>query len=153
MPLKQNDWAYGRKTVPDACRAGAVTCAKFDFTIKDGETLAAADIVEIGGLLAFNEIVSYKLVHDAAGGTTTAKVGLLSGEFGDEDDSRTLGAEMYAAAAVAAAGVKTTELAGILLADSTDNDRGIGLQLSADTTASGSDITFTLIVEFCPKQD
>lgn len=153
MALIQNDWAYGRKTIPDACRAGAVTCAKFDFTIKDGETLAATDIVEIGGLLAYNEIVSYKLVHGAAGGTTKAKLGLLSGSFGDEDNSRTLGADLYAAADVAAAGVKATELAGPLLLASTDKDRGIGLQLSANTTASGSDITFTLIVEFCPKQN
>lgn len=153
MALKQNEWSYGRKTVPDACRAGAVTCAKFDYTIKDGETLLAADIVELGGLIAFNEIVRYRLVHDAAGGTTTAKVGLLSGKFGEEDDSRTLGSEFYAAQSVVAAGVNNGTNAEALLLDSVDYDRGIGLQLSADTTASGSDITFTLIVEFCPKQD
>lgn len=151
--IKQTNHATRKFVTPDASSAGAVTCAKFQYTIKDGETVAATDIIELGPLLAGNEIVDAFLVNDALGGTTTANVGLMTGEFGDAVSARTVGAELFSAQSVAAAGFNRLSSATAVNIDPTDNDRSIGLQLSADTTASGSDLLVTLVVQFCPKQD
>ena len=153
MALKQTEWATGQRATASACRAGDAMVMELTYTIKDGETLASTDKVELGLLPAFHHIVNATLVNDALGGTTTLDVGIMSGSVGEKDDTRTVGNELFDGADVAtAAATPMTSATGFRL-ESTDNHRSIGMTPSANVSASGSDLAVTLVVVYAPSSN
>jgi len=148
MSVIQTEWAKGQRATPSGCAAGDVKTVELSYTIKDGATLAAADIVELGFLPAFHQIVGAKLVNDALGGTITANVGFITGDPGSE----AVGTELYSAQSVAAAAATELNSAYALRLPSVDENRRLGLKLSADATASG-DKVLTLVLQYAASSN
>lgn len=144
MPIKQSAWAAGRKVAAVSGCAGEVVAQKFEFTVN--ENLAIGDIVEIGVLPAEHDVSDMVAVVDAMGAGVTVDVGVMSGDYGDTDQSRTSSNEFFAAQAVATATVARMSAASGFRLDSSRKDRSIGVKIGgAGVTASGQVITLEVM--------
>lgn len=139
MAIKQSDWAYGRRVAAVGDEAGDVICERYSYVITSN--LAAGDIIEMGPLPAFSFPVDAVLVTDELG-DSTIDAGIMSGEFGSSDQSRTCGAELFSAAADAS--VVRMSLPGVFRLTPVDKDRGIGVKVSAAITAANQRIDLLL---------
>ena len=72
-----------------------------DFTVLAGALVN--DVVELGAVPHASRIVDVHVFQDGVGAGCTADVGLLSGNYGEALQSRTCGAELYSALAIATA--------------------------------------------------
>ena len=144
MTIKQSAWAAGRKVAAVSGCAGEVVSQKFEFTVN--ENLAIGDIVEIGVLPAEHDVADMVAVVDAMGAGVTVDVGIMSGDYGDTDQSRTSANEFFAGADVAAATVARMASATGFRLDSGRKDRSIGVKIGgAGVTASGQVITLEVM--------
>lgn len=143
MALKQSKWAKGLKQVPESGEARGVVVERFEFSVDDD--LSVGDIIELAGLPAYHFPVDAVLDVEALGASTTLDVGLMSGDYGDNDAARTCSNELFAAqSSASAAVVRMTKSAGFQLASSSKS-RSIGVKLGgAGVTASGQRITLIL---------
>lgn len=140
MAIKQSPWALFKRTAARPLTSGAVTRQEFYYDASAG--LLAADIVDLGVLPANAKIVNAQIYADASIGTTNATVGIMSGDLGSTDSSRTLGTEIFNAAAITNAHtaiVNLTAPSALNLAAGV-SDRSIGLQVSADVVAGAGKI-------------
>lgn len=147
MATRQTPWADGRETAPKPQTAGAVHCAKFvaDFSASGNlGAVADGDVIEIGLLQPFADIVDAILVPEGTYTSTTVKVGLMTGTAGDGVSARTVGGEIFAASTALTATVRNTLAAGFNIAP-VDYARGIGMQFDAAVVA-GSGKKCTLIL-------
>ena len=143
MAIVKSEWTKGRKQAPVSGEARNVVTERFDFTI--GADMAANDIVELAVLPAYHFVVDAVLILSAGlGAGRTVDVGIMSGDVGEEDNTRTSGNELYAAqdsaAAVASRMVKAD---GFLLAPG-NKDRSIGVKVSDTVTAANQKVTLVL---------
>ena len=139
MAIKQSDWAYGRRVAAVGDEAGDVICERYSYTITSD--LASGDIIEMGPLPAFAFPVDATLVTDELG-TVTLDAGIMSGDFGSDDQSRTCGAELFSAAADAS--VVRMSLPGGFRLTPVGKDRGIGVKVSDAITAANQRIDLLL---------
>lgn len=140
MAIKQSPWALFKQTAARPLTSGAVTKQEFYYDASAG--LLAADIVDFGVLPANAKIADAILYSDASIGTVNATVGVMSGDLGSTDSSRTLGTEIFNATAITnahTAVVRLTAPAALKLAPGA-TDRSIGLQVSADVAAGSNKI-------------
>lgn len=140
MAIVQSLWAKFKKTAARPLTSGAVTKQEFYFDASAG--LLAADIVDLGVLPANAKIHDAYIYADASIGTVNATVGIMSGDLGSTDSSRTLGTEIFNASAITNAHtalVRLTSPAAQKLAVGA-TDRSIGLQVSADVAAGAGKI-------------
>lgn len=147
MAIKQSPWALFKQTAARPLTSGAVTKQEFYYDASAG--LLAADIVDMGVLPANAKIHDAYLYADASIGTVNATVGIMSGELGSTDSSRTLGSEIFNGSAITNAHtalVRLTSPAATKLAAGV-SDRSIGLQVSADVAAGAGKI-IRLVVEY-----
>jgi hypothetical protein len=144
MALFQSDMAKRRETPPNGYVAGARMVAIATYTFNQNFT-AATDVLELGMLPAGARPIAVSLIG-ANTGATNATLGLMTGEDGSTDASRTVGTEFFSAQAINNATVNATLSACLAVAPS-DKHRGIGVTLSADVTA-GSTKKLTLLVEY-----
>lgn len=126
--------------VPDC--SGDAIAKRFAHTLSANPT--AGDILEIAVIPAGCRVIDIILDSDdldSNGSPTIAcDVGIMSGEFGSDSNSRTCGAEFFSASNLAQAGgvsratIKTAFRTGV-----TDYDRSIGIKFTtaAATFASG----------------
>lgn len=152
MAIKQNSAAKGTETIAYPSNAGEVVRNRFVFAVAAGTAIAAGDILEIGCIPANCEVVDIILDSDAidTNGTPTlvADVGIMSGEWGDEAQDRTCGAEFFSASnALRAGGVARPTLASAYRTSKSDKHRSIGIKVTtvAATQASGT-IGLTVLV-------
>lgn len=142
--LFQSKTAKGRSTPPVPYQAGMVAMALFDYTLTKAFT-AATDMLELGVLPAGAKLVSATLITEGLAATTAIDVGLLDGEAGDYDETRTMGAEIFTAAAL------NTEVNATLtkcLSFAPANvHRGIGVTLSVNQTV-GAGKVIRLAIEY-----
>lgn len=140
MAIKQSPWALFKQTAARVLTSGAVVEQEFYYDASAG--LLAADIVDLGVLPANAKILDAYLYADASVGTTNANVGIMSGDLGSTDAARTLGTEIFNAAALTTAHTAivrmTSPTAPKLAAGSVD--RSIGLKVSADIAAGAGKI-------------
>lgn len=131
MALIQSGWATRQRNTASSGCAGAEIAQLFEYTFT-GAAIAAGDIIELGVLPAYNSISGGYLFGDNA--TLAGDVGLMSGEVGEVNASRTVGAELFTATA-AAAGVATpiTDSDAFKIV-STDKDRSIGFKVTTGAT-------------------
>lgn len=144
MALFQSPAAKGKQTPPVGYVAGAKMVAVFKHTFTEAFT-AASDKLEIGMLPAGAQVLNATLISGALG-VTTADVGLMSGDAGAKDATRTVGNELLNDASVNSTEAPATAASCIAVAPA-DTHRGIGVTLSADVVA-GSTKTLTLIIEY-----
>ena len=149
MAILLNDISRRLATPPQPFSFGAVHVAEFVYDASAG--LLAADIVDIGVLPAGCRFVDATFSADASLGAANVNVGILSGEIGDlNQGGRTLGTELFAAAAITNAHtsvVRMSNPAGFALAANKTTHRSIGLQVSANI-AAGAGKVIRLFVEY-----
>ena len=116
---------------------------EYDFTTA---FVAAADRIEMGMLPAGAQIVGATVIGSAGLGAVTANVGIMSGEFGSNDNARTVGSQLFSAANVNAAEANATRAACLGVAPS-ENHRSIGATLSGNV-AAGAGRRLTVAVEY-----
>lgn len=131
MAMIQTPWATGHRSTPTAERAGNVMTQELSYTVKNGDTLAAADIVEMGILPAFHHIVDIQVYPEDA----EVLIGLMTGETGVKDDTRTLGPNLIGHDGV--------------MIPSVDYHRSIGMRVAADLVAT-EDTPITIVVKYAP---
>lgn len=147
MALKQSSWAKGLLQAPTSREGGGVVAEKYKFTV--AENLAAGDIIELGILPAFHQVVEAILIVDEAG-TATYDVGIMSGAVGaatnSDGSARTSGNELFAGAADASV-TRATKPDGFRIAP-VEADRSIGVKLvGAGITAANQVIELVLLTK------
>lgn len=145
MTTLQSQIAQGVKPVPQAFTAGAVVAYRAEYTIPSGTTVATTDVIEMAVLPADHTLIGVTIVGAGFTTGTTAKVGLMSGEVGDDESARTCGSEIAAAADVkdTESSAKASALAAIA---KSDTDRSIGLQLSASEAGPSKTVTLVILM-------
>lgn len=144
MAIKQSAWAAGRKVAAVSGCAGEVVAQKFEYTVN--ENLSIGDIIEIGVLPAEHDVADIIAIVDGMGTGVTADIGIMSGDYGDTDQSRTSADEFFAAQAVATATVARMSAATGFRLDSSRKDRSIGVKIGgAGVTAAGQVITLEVM--------
>lgn len=137
MALIQSPWAVGMLNPPRPQTAFSAHDLMYIMDVP-AAGIAGGDIIELAVLPPYARIVDAKLITVGSLGAATVDVGLMSGLTGEptnEDGSaRTVGTELFAAAALTA---EVTQLAksAALLVSPTQKDRSIGLKFSAAVTA------------------
>ena len=132
------------KSPPNPQAAGIVGVAifKHDFTTT---FTAADDLLEIGILPAYAQIISATEISLGLG-AITADIGLMDGQAGQNDETRTAGVELFDDQSV-----NNTEVAAAvskcLAVAPASVHRGIGVALSGNV-AAGANKSLTLVVSF-----
>lgn len=142
--LFQSKTAKRRATPPVPYQAGMKAVAIFEYKFTQAFT-AATDLLEIGVLPAGARLINATTLSNGLGGTTTIDVGLMDGEAGSYDETRTAGVELLNDGASTAAQV--TPLASCLAIAPVETHRGIGVALSANE-AAGAGKSITLVIEY-----
>lgn len=131
---------------PIAGQSGTLMVAVFEHTFTTAFT-AATDILEIGLMPAHARVVGATVIGAGFGGAITADVGLMTGDQGANDDTRTLtGTEFFNDADVNGAEANMARAAALAVTQS-QTHRGIGVELSANVTA-GAGKKLTLVLEY-----
>lgn len=143
MSIVQSSWGELKKQAPISHEAGTVKAERYTYTVPVGVTLAINDIIELAILPTFHTVVDATLVTDALT-TSTLDVGIMSSIPGDTDQARTVGNELFAAAANGSA-VRMSKTAGFRIAPIQSNDRSIGVKvLVAPVVGAGQVIDLIL---------
>lgn len=139
MAIVKSQWATGQSTVPLNAVAGVVHFQRFTFTIT--EDLGAGDVIELAVLPAGATVVD-AFVSLGNLGAATADIGIMSGQVGEDDDNRTVGAELFDEAASNASARAEGETAFTIAP--VDRDRSVGLKVSEAVTASNQVVALHL---------
>ena len=144
MALFQSATAKNRRTPPVPQQAGMVAAAVFTHNFTKDFT-AADDILELGMLPAGAQAVKATVIGEGLG-SITADIGIMTGDAGENDETRSAGAEFFDDVSVndneAAAPVKTC-----LAVAPEQKHRGIGVVLSGNV-AAGPNKKITVVLEY-----
>lgn len=144
MALFQSRHALGQETAPVIYEAGCIGVAIFAYTFDKAFT-AASDVLELGMLAADTRIIGATVIGEGLG-AITADVGLMSGDFGAKDATRTVGNQLFNDQSVNDTEGNATRKNCLAVAPS-DKHRGLGVTLSGNVTASASK-KITLVLEY-----
>lgn len=144
MALKQTEMGKRRETPATGYVHGCLMVATSTYTFNAAFT-AAADKIEMGVLPAGARPVRAILIGEGVG-VITADLGFMSGAWGDNDDTRTVGAELIDGVSVNDAVAEATALACKNIAAANDH-RALGVVLSGDV-AAGAAKKLTLVLEY-----
>lgn len=144
--LFQSKTAKRRTTPPVAYQAGAMMVAVFEYAFVQAFT-AATDIIEIGALPAGAKLHGATLLGTGLDALNTADVGLMTGEAGDYDETRTSGEQLFNAVAAQAASEIDATRRTCLAITPADTHRGIGVTLTVNEAASSAK-KLTLVIEY-----
>lgn len=142
MAIVQSQMAKGVEIAPQAFTKGAVVAYRASFTIPTGTNIGAGDILELAVLPADHEFVTASLIPEGDFATVTADVGIMTGQVGSLDPSRTVGQEVFAGAELT--GLSSVDTTAPFLIEKSDTDRSIGVKFSA--ALNGDNQTITLLV-------
>lgn len=121
-----------------SCQAGEVRAVHGEYTVLGTEV--ATDIVHMVKLPAGHVPVDLTITTNGAGGTAAAKVGITDDPDGTTEDDDAF----IASASLAAAGItRAAAVAGFRI-PAVDNDRKVGLTLTAGLATAGQKIGLTL---------
>ena len=134
MAVIQSKFAKGVVGSPYPAFAGHVVAKRYDYSFSANPT--ANDIIELAPLPAGARVVD--MIFDAddldTNGTPLISfdVGIMSGNWGDESQSRTVGAEFFSATTIArTGGAARPTIASAFRSAPAANDRSIGLKIAA----------------------
>jgi len=139
MAIVQSDVISGKQTVAYPAYAGHVAVQTVN--INSPATLNAGDILEIGVLPALTRVVDLVVASDNVG--FSGHVGLVDGEVGLKDATRSCGTEFIANGTMN--GVKRLVTPPAFRVGSADHDRSIGIKMNSGTPAAG---TITMILTY-----
>lgn len=134
MAVIQSKFAKGVKGVPFPAFAGHVVAMRFDHAFSAAPS--ANDILELACLPAGARVVDMVLDSDDLDSNGSPlisfDVGFMSGNWGDESQSRTVGAEFFSGDTVARAGGSSRpSLKTAFRSAPASNDRSIGVKIAA----------------------
>lgn len=134
--ILQSKLATGEEQAPQTYGHGIVASYLASYTIATGVTVATTDIIEIGVLPGGCRIVGAKIFPTGDfGAGNTADVGIMSGDVGSTDSTRTSGDELFDGQTLTAASEISSDEA--LLVAPVDKHRSIGVKFSASVTGAG----------------
>ena len=149
MPkLTQSDEAKGIVGVPYPFCAGAVCAHRFQLAVPTD--MAVGDILELGvlpkGCVPVDLIVEADDI-DSGTAAITFDIGMMSGDAGDNDASRTVGAEFFSGTTLGqAAGIVRPTLKTAQRIAVADSDRSIGVKMThVPGTAAAGVVGLTLL--------
>lgn len=144
MALFQSATAKFRKTPPVPQQAGMVATAVFTYNFNRDFT-AASDILELGLLPAGAQPLGATVIGET-GTVCNADIGIMTGDAGENDETRTSGVEFFDNADVNAAETAATVKTCLAIAP-VEKHRGIGVVLSANIVA-GAGKKITLVMDY-----
>jgi len=144
MSLFQSDTVMRRKSPPTPQAAGITAKAVFKYDFTQAFT-AASDLLEIGVLPATAQLMGAEVIGVGLG-AITADIGLMDGEAGSRDETRTAGVELFDDQSVNNA-TASTATADCLAIAPEGIHRGIGVALSGNV-AAGASKTLWLVIEY-----
>lgn len=147
MAMKQSDAALGRVAIAYPSIAGHVVAQRFSYTLPTDT--AEGTIIEFAPIPPGCRVVDMVLDCadlDSGAPAILLDVGIMSGEWGVNDDARTCGAEFFSGSNVAqAGGVARPTLASAYKQAASDTARSIGIKLATDAaTAVSGEIGLTV---------
>jgi hypothetical protein len=141
MPLFQNQTAKNGKV--ETLLSGTNACIIIkEFTVPVG--VVVNDVVEFGAIPHQARIVDVEVFQDGVGAGCTADIGLISGVYGSDLNSRTCGTEFYAALAIATAGKAAQTTRNLMAVAPSDSAVGFGLRFAGAAPTAGRKITIAL---------
>lgn len=148
MTIRQSDYANGSKSSPYPSEAGAVCALRATFSVPTD--IAAGDIVELAclppGCVPVDAIFDSDDLDTNGAPTIVWDVGIMSGDWGDDDSVRTCGDEFFDGITTSQAGgvARTTEKDGFRVAAS-GSARSVGAKLvTVGATPAAGTIGLTL---------
>lgn len=134
--ILQSKLATGEEQAPQTYGHGIVASYLAEYTIPTGATVATTDIIEMGVLPGGCRIVAARVFPTGDFGVgNTSDVGIMSGDVGSTDSTRTSGDELFDGVTLTASAWNTSDEA--LLVAPVDNHRSIGVKFSASVTGAG----------------
>lgn len=134
MPIYRHKALVRGQELPEPLGGVSPVTLAFEYITKASEPLTTGNLIEIAGIPANCVVADAFFVFEDIDGATAASVdiGLLSGNYGRLDDTRTVGTQFAAAntAAPRSGGLITVTAAALLLEPSSA-DRGIGIRFVA----------------------
>lgn len=129
--LHQSKHALRRLTPPTPYAAGMVATAIFEHTF-DRAFTAASDKLEIGSIPAGAQVIAATALTENLSAGTTADIGTLTGDEGEDDDTRVLTADLlFDGLDVAGAATENAApMADCLAITPSDKHRGLGVTLN-----------------------
>lgn len=146
MSVIQSAAALGRVAIAYPSIAGHVVAQRFSYTVP--VNIAEGDIVELAPIPPGCRVID--MVLDSAdldtGSAILLNVGIMSGDWGDPANDRTVGAEFFSGSNVAqAGGVARPTLASAFKQGASDKARSIGVKIATDAaTAQAGEIGLTV---------
>lgn len=140
--INVSNFSNGSLPIKSADSAGDVICQDFFYDITAAQLLTG-DIIDMGILPAYHTVTDMILISsdiDTGSAAVTLDVGLMSGTPGDSTNTRTCGAEFFAASVSGQAGaIDRMSLPGGFKVLATQADRSIGVKilLQPATAAAG----------------
>ena len=121
------------------------------WTVSLPNTLALGDVVELAQLPGDTRLIDFTLICDDldTGAAITLNAGIMSGEWGDPDATRSVGTELLSASDIARAGgvVRATLPSAFKIAPvSTKRSIGVGVAAAAAGPAAGTVTLITTII-------
>lgn len=145
MAIIQTDWAKGILTPPRPQTHGAVHVVRYrvpldaaGFAALGVTQIGTGDILELGPIMNFARVVDATIIAEGAFGGATADVGIMSGQAGGLDASRTSGTEFFSAAALT--GIARANSVSAFTQASTELERGLGVKFSAAQSAAANKV-------------
>lgn len=135
MAIVQSQWGAQKRQAPVSAEAGGVVCEKYKFVVTSN--MAIGDIIELGVLPSYHTAVDTILISDAIG-TTALDVGIMTGEVGSPDQTRTMGNEFFSSAPGDAL-VRPNKQAGFRL-QPVERDRSIGVKIMNAALVASSQV-------------
>lgn len=148
MALKQSKQILAAKPVPALRDAVGLVAIVAEYVVPAGG-VPIGDVIEMGPL-PNNAVIVDGTAHNTAGtASSTLAWGLLSGNYGSQDNARTCGNEFAAAFSVAAAAI--TRLGKpYTAATQPDDSKGWGFVVAGAALQAGQVIRATLLVAPAP---
>ena len=143
MAIIQSEIAKGTIAVPQAFTSGAVVAHLATIELPLGVDAGASDIVELTVLPANHRVVDAIVMADGFT-TETVDIGLMTGEVGDTDPTRTSDDSIFDGAALTGF-ARLSANTGPLL-EPVDYDRSIGLKFSGAITGAGQSVTVQFLL-------
>lgn len=135
MAVILSKFAQSKYPIAYATYAGEISVNDYfvDLTAADQ---VAGNIIDLGELPAYHTVTDAILIPGTLGAAITLDVGIMSGTFGTADNTRTMGAEIFAASTAAQAGtVARPTLATAFTILPSERNRSIGVKIvTAPTT-------------------
>ena len=153
MALKRSDYAKGSLVAPNPGFSGVAVTHRFTMLIPANAQVG--DIFEVAaippGCRPLDIVIDADDLDTHGTPTIAFNVGVMSGNYGADDDTRTCGAEFFAASQVArTGGVAQPSLASAYRVPVNAKARGIGIEITT-AAATGAAGTVGLTVTYAAE--